>query len=79
MTPDRPPNLQYRYMASPLAIAETLVLFGPEHIEALSASGMDHLTELSDANRAAGLAPALEACGHEMAGRIRLRQRVLPD
>ena len=63
-------------MASLLAIAETLALFGPEHIDALSASGMDHRT---DANRAAGLDPALEASGHEMAGRIRLRQRVLPD
>ncbi|MBH2042034.1 MAG: ATP-binding protein [Comamonadaceae bacterium] len=69
-------QLQDRYTASPLAIAQTLALLGPERIDALSPSGL--INALYFLTRTAPLAwdSALEASGREIAGRIRSRASV---
>lgn len=69
-------QLQERYTASPLAIAETLALFRPERIDALSAAG--RINALYFLTRTAPLAwdPAMEVSGREVVGRIRSRANV---
>lgn len=66
-------QLQERHTASPLAITETLALFRPERIDALSASG--RINALYFLTRTAPLAwdPELLAAGREVVERIRSR------
>ena len=69
-------QLQDRYTASPLAIAETLALLGPKNFDSLSASG--RINALYFLTRTAPLAwdPALVADGREVVEIIRSRADV---